>query len=315
MKKRNPFGYIVVAAVVLLLATGCGPLEQRLADGTAAALGHEVDELFAQATLDANLPAGEGIGGGSDESNLSVEDMATALAETLAAYAELTPQSSPTFTWTPLPSETPTATATATATLDPNVTPTVPGYQFTALAQTLTSFVTTPDAEEATPEGVVDTGGGDQEVGTPTPVPVEPNACNSFRFVAHVTYPLGSIVDPETYFYKSWQVQNTGNCIWNSNYALVHYDGYQLGGMSPQVFGGTVAVASQQYVTLTLHMYTPPQPGTYNSYWLLRDSSGNLFGGGENGDEPLLVQVVVPGQYDPVYTEPISTAPPFVPAP
>ncbi|MEN8240340.1 MAG: NBR1-Ig-like domain-containing protein [Chloroflexota bacterium] len=309
MKKKNQIGYLLLAAVILLLATGCGPLQQRLADGTAAALGYEVDTMFAQATLDA-------VGDGADDSkSLSPEEMATALAETLAAYTSQTPQSSPTFTWTPLPTESPTATASPTPTQDPNVTPTVPGYQFTALAQTLTAMVTTPGAEDATPAGEQGTGGGDQAEETPTPIPVEPNACNSFRFVAHVTYPLGSIVEPETYFYKSWQVQNTGNCTWNSNYALVHYDGYQMGGASPQVFGGTVAVSTQQYVTLTIHFYTPPQPGTYNSYWFLRDSSGNLFGGGENGDEPLLLQVVVPGQSAPIYTDPISTAPPFVPAP
>ena len=310
MIKRNPFGYILLAVVLLMLISGCGPLQQRLADGTAVALGREVDSLFLQATMEAELQAGEGIGSGDDVSGVEME---TALAETLAGYMALTPETTPTFTWTPEPTE--AASATPTSTADPNVTPTVPGYQFTALAYTLTAMVTTPGAEEATPEGAPDTGEGEPIENTPTPIPVEPNACNSFRFVAHVTYPIGSIVEPETYFYKSWQVQNTGNCIWNSNYALVYYDGYQLGGVSPLVFGGTVSVASQQFVTLSIQLYTPPQPGTYNSSWFLRDSSGNLFGGGENGDEPLLVQVVVPGQSAPVYTDPISTAPPFVPGP
>jgi hypothetical protein len=320
MKKQHPIGYILVLALLLMLLSGCGPLEQRLADGTAIAAGQDAGELLGDGEV--LPPEGEGVGGGSDEDDdISPEEMATALALTLDAYNTKTP-GGPTFTSTLAPDEgTFTPTFTPTATLDDGVTPTVPGYQFTALAQTLTSMVTTPGAgdETGTPTPTEEGGGADETEepaeDTPTPEPIEPNACNSFRFVAHVTYPIGSVVEPETYFWKSWQVQNTGDCTWNSNYSLVYYDGFQLGGTSPLRFGGNVVVYPQQYVTVTIQLYTPPQPGVYTSYWLLQDDSGNLFGGGENGDELLPLEVYVPGQAAPQFTAPVSTAPPFTPAP
>jgi len=244
------------------------------------------------------------------------------LAETVSAIYSLTPPASATAIVPPDQDAEGTATPqpSPTATLESAFTATVPGFQLTALDQTLTSMATTPGAEGTeAPQGAGESGGGETAAGTPTvtstPEPIPTNVCNSFRFVAHVTYPNGSEVQPETYFYKSWQVQNTGNCTWNSNYALVYYDGFQLGGPSPLVFGGTVSVSPQQYVTLTIPLYTPPQPGTYYSAWLLRDANGNLFGGGENGTEPLVVSVVVPGSSEPVYTDPITTAPPFTPGP
>lgn len=321
MKKRHPIGYILILALFLILLSGCGPLQQRLADGTSVAAGQEAGGLFAGSDDGVNLPPGEGVGGGSDEDDISPEEMATALALTLQAYTTLTPQGSPTFTATPEATEDETATPTLTATLEDGATPTVPGYQFTALAQTLTSMVTTPGADDATatPEPTDDDGDGD-DTGEPpedtaTPEPIEPNPCNSFRFVAHITYPIGSIVEPQTYFYKTWRIQNTGACTWNSNYALVYYDGFQLGGATPSIFGGTVLVSTGAYIDVTIRFYTPPQPGTYYSYWLLRDDAGNLFGGGEDGDEFLVVEVFVPGGITPLFTNVVTTPPGFTPAP
>lgn len=313
MKKQNPIGYILIALFLIFLLAGCDLIEHRLADGTAVAAGKDAGGLFSSA---GNDPVGEG--GGSDEwDQLSPEEMATALAQTLVAGEPLTPQASPTDTLVPEVADESTATLAPSTEEDPP-TPTVPVYQFTALAQTLTSMVTTPGANDLveTPEPDGGSGGGDAAaVDSPTPVPVEPDPCNSFRFVAHVTYPSGSVVEPETYFYKTWRIQNTGTCTWNSGYSLVFYDGYQLGGTTPLVFGGNVVVAPGQYVEVTNQLYTPPQPGTYFGYWVLKDSYGNLFAGGENADQYLVVEVIVPGNPAPIFTDPITTAPPFTPAP
>jgi hypothetical protein len=315
MRNRHSIKYSLITLLLIIVLAGCGVIDQRLADGTAVAAGKDAGALFGEG----DEPIGQG-GGTDPEDTLSPAEIATALAETLAAVNTSTPKK---------PSATPiipptqaeksaTPIPSPTATEEGAPTPTVPGYQFTALAQTLTSMVTTPEGgqETETPDENDD---GESITATPTvsptPEPIPENICNSFRFVAHVSYPNGSVVQPETYFYKSWQVQNTGTCTWNSRYSLVFYDGFQLGGISPLEFGGTVLVSPEQYVTLTVHLYTPPQPGTYNSYWLLRDSEGHLFGGGENGDEPLVVSVVVPGESAPIYTDPITTAPPFTPGP
>jgi len=135
--------------------------------------------------------------------------------------------------------------------------------------------------------------------------------CLALRFVADVTYPPGTEVNPSTTFFKSWYVQNVGTCTWTSNYALVYESGFQLGGKSPLPLGAGVSVAPNQYITLTIQLWTPPQSGTYTSGWLLQDQDGNTFGAGPNQNEPLLVRVVVPGQSPPEFTNPASTSPPF----
>jgi hypothetical protein len=309
MRNHNPIKVFLITLLLLTLLSGCGALEERLAAGTAVASGKDPGGMFSGE--DGAQSAGED--GEGDE--LTAEEMETALAQTLEAATTRTPQTSPTVT--PEPDEEALATPTPTATEEGAPTPTVPGYQFTALAQTLTSMVTTPGAGELTetPEPTIE-GGGVATGGTPTATatlePIAENPCNSFRFVFHLNYPPGSIVQPNTYFYKGWYVQNNGDCAWNAGYSLVLYDGFQLGGTNPLTLGG---VAPGQFAEIWQTFYTPPQPGTYYSYWLIRDANGNLFGGGENGDEPLVVQIVVPGVYTPTYPGPITTAPPFTPGP
>ncbi|MEJ2759914.1 MAG: NBR1-Ig-like domain-containing protein, partial [Anaerolineales bacterium] len=147
---------------------------------------------------------------------------------------------------------------------------------------------------------------------TPNPsASAMPVPCLSFRFVAHVTYALGATVPPSSVFYKSWQVQNTGTCTWNGEYALVYDGGFQLGGASPLPLGSGVSVAPGQFVTLTIQLWSNPQPGTYSGTWLLQDADGNTFGSGPNQDIPLEVRIFVPGDPTPEFTSPASTAPPF----
>lgn len=302
MNKQQKILMIIFLLAFLTLFTGCNAIDERLAAGTAVAAGH--------------TPVGQGGGGEGTLSPLDPAAIATALQLTLAAFANQTPD----FTDTPLPvTDTPTSTlqpATPTTTpfppaptLPPPPTPTSQPAQLTALAQTLAA--TTPGATNVTPSGPAPSGTPQETTGMPGVTPTTEIPCNAFRFVAHVNYPLGSIVQPNTAFYKSWQVQNTGRCTWNAKYSLVYHSGYQLGGPSPLAFGTNVVVKPDQYVTLTIALFTPPQPGTYYSYWWLQDKNGNLFGGGPNRDEPLQVEVIVPGTMPPLTTNPVSTAPPF----
>jgi hypothetical protein len=316
MNKFTKIGIVLTIVLFFAVLTGCSAVEQRLADGTAVAEGRSVDSPFSQE---------DGSGGGDDED--AAEDVPTATATPQMAADSPTETMDPIILGTMIRAtvnakasqtvaamdqeeETPTPSETAE---DEDATPTLSDARFTELALTLTAIdnlTTTPQTPTPTATATEE---GDQESPTATEGTPEETAvpCNAFRFVAHVTYPPYSTVSPSTSFYKTWQVQNTGTCTWSGDYALVYNGGYQLGGTTPLVLGSGVTVFPGQYVTITIQLFTPPQPGTYDSYWFMQDASGNAFGGGATRSDPLTAIVVVPGVSEPVFTSPASTAPPF----
>lgn len=289
-KRKNHWLWLTLLVLGALLAA-CGPLEQRLADGTQVAM-----EAIAQ----------DGSGGGGDEPVPSVDTdaLATSIQASLEALATATPTLAETLEQPIRP------TMTEAADADDNTPTATNAVQFTALAQTLAAIETgTATPTNTVAPTVTDTpavSNTPNPSASPTPVP-----CLAFRFVAHVTYTPGAQVPPSSTFFKSWQVQNTGTCTWNGEYALVYDGGFQLGGASPLPLGSGVSVAPGQYVTLTIQLWSNPQPGTYSGTWLLQDDDGNKFGGGANQDVPLEVRIVVPGDPTPEFTSPASTAPPF----
>lgn len=302
---RKYMKYILFSTVLLLLLAGCGPLEQRLADGTSVAAGLQVGTPLSMDTdglLFRTVVVDDGSGGGPNETVVisELDLLATRIQAELDQAAQNTPQ--PTDSVVPSP-ELPTATEGPTNT----ATPSEDELKLTSLAETLAVLGTGTNTPTVGPT-TTNTPTPDGPTNTPAPTEVP---CLAMRFVADVTYPPDSIVQPSTSFYKSWYVQNVGTCTWNSDYALVWYDGFQLNGTTPLRFGGNVAVPPGDYVTLTVQLWTPPQSGTYTSLWMLSDTNDNLFGGGPEQNVPLLVRVVVPGTSPPEFTQPVSTPPPF----
>ncbi len=306
MKKPRLFILLLIFALAALLFSGCDAVAERMAAGTAVAEGRSP-----------GLPLVPDVGGGANDGSERTIDpiaVATSLQQTMEVILTQTAEAEKTTNIRP----TMTQEGAATQTLAP--TDEAGKLTQTALAQTLTQAAVPTDTNTPEPTASpkpkatktpkpTEASQEPTEVPTITPTPKPP--CNAFRFVAHVSYPIGSVVQPATGFYKSWQVQNIGRCTWKPDYALVYDSGYQLGGTTPLQLGSGVVVQPEQYVTLTIQLFAPPQPGTYYSYWFLMDSKGNIFGGGPNRDEPLVVQVVVPGIMPPVSTNPVSTAPPF----
>ncbi|NIW49417.1 MAG: hypothetical protein GWN30_33020 [Gammaproteobacteria bacterium] len=293
---------IWVLILIAILLVGCGPIEQRLADGTAVAAGQQGGQPFAE------QPLGDGSGGGGAVS--SAQQTADAWEKTLQASLDALLSLTPEATLTPSPPAQDVTVTDIPIEDEEDSTPTIDSAKLTALAQTLTEVAVLSATPTLTPSPTATNTVAPTDTAQVTPSPTEV-PCLAFRFVAHVTYPPGTEVDPSTSFYKSWQVQNVGTCTWTGNYALVYDSGFQLGGTSPLRLGSGVSIAPNQYVTLTIQLWTPPQSGTYTSTWLLQDPDGNTFGGGANQDEPLLVRVVVPGDSPPEFTNPVSTSPPF----
>ena len=169
-------------------------------------------------------------------------------------------------------------TVNATAAVAPTATseliPSAPTNVSTALVETATAtgtaFAATPTATATVPTS------------TPTAEPCVPNSA----FVADVTIPDGSVFQPGKPFVKTWRVRNTGNCRWESSYALVAVTAAKLGAASPTPIPVTAPGAE---VDLSLSMAAPSAPGSYTSAWQLRASDGKLFG------TQLTVVIVVPG--------------------
>lgn len=110
-------------------------------------------------------------------------------------------------------------------------------------------------------------------------------------FVQDVTIPDDTVLEPGTTFTKTWQLRNDGTCSWSTGYDLVFYAGDQMDG--PDVVPLPLEVAPGELVDLGVVLVAPPDTGTYRGEWLLRNTSGILFGIGEDADTAFWVQVVV----------------------
>lgn len=115
----------------------------------------------------------------------------------------------------------------------------------------------------------VNVGGSANPTNTPNPCIV------GSRLLGDITIPDNSVIQPGTPFQKTWQVQNTGTCIWINTYGIINIDGNPLGAPSPSSIPQT---APGQASNISVNMVAPQQPGTYRSTWQLRAPNGYTFG-------------------------------------
>ena len=112
----------------------------------------------------------------------------------------------------------------------------------------------------------------------PCQVPLPPlpttHSCNS-TFVADATIPDNTVMSPGQTFVKTWTLQNTGTCTWDTSFTMRFFSGDQMSGGS-----GTVssAVAPGQQGNVSVTLTAPLTAGTYTGNWRLADNSGITFG-------------------------------------
>ena len=186
------------------------------------------------------------------------------ISEAIPAITVEAPTVAPASTGTVTPAQEPTGTSNPTATLMPTTTP----------APTLTTTAT---------------------AGTPVPYNPPPPAlfCDHAALFAHVTIPDGTVLFPGTMFTKTWRLQNVGSCVWNPYYQLVFVSGDQMGAPLFMALPGDVRLG--QTVDISLNLTAPSAAGSYRGYWMLRSSTGTLFGTGPQADEPWSVDIQVSG--------------------
>jgi RHS repeat-associated protein len=109
-----------------------------------------------------------------------------------------------------------------------------------------------------------------------------PSGTDAMIFIADVTIPDNSQLTGGTSFTKSWQLKNVGTTTWSGysvGFVTSPTNGNPSLNMSPN--GATsFAISStgpNQFVTVSIQMKAP-SPGTYYSYWQLRNANGTPFG-------------------------------------
>ncbi|MBI3737926.1 MAG: hypothetical protein HY258_02645 [Chloroflexi bacterium] len=110
--------------------------------------------------------------------------------------------------------------------------------------------------------------------GTPTG-PSGNTGCDSSVYVADVTVPDGTTMTPGQTFVKTWRVQNSGTCAWNTSYKIAFGFGEQMGGSATPV---PSAVAASQQVEISVNLTAPNTPGNYTGNWKLQNDKGEFFG-------------------------------------
>jgi Ig-like domain-containing protein len=152
---------------------------------------------------------------------------------------------------------------------------------------TQTAEAATPSAPTQTPVPATATS---VPTSTNTAVPSAVTYCDWAMFIKDVTIPDGTQFSPGETFTKTWRLQNRGTCTWTPNYEVVFYSGAQMSGSTMQVPG---YIAPGQSVDVAVTFTAPSAPGHYVGYWILRNSSGALFGTGAWADETFYVDIYV----------------------
>ncbi len=114
--------------------------------------------------------------------------------------------------------------------------------------------------------------------------------CNQAAFIEDVTVPDGTQISAGNEFTKTWRLENTGSCTWTPAYLVVFDHGDLLG--APSSFNMPGFINPGQTVDISVGLTAPTDSGTYEGFWKLEDSNGNIFALGQSAAD-FDVQIVV----------------------
>jgi hypothetical protein len=143
----------------------------------------------------------------------------------------------------------------------------------------------------------------------PTPTPIPPTAtaipipCNQAYFIGDTTVPDGSLYTAAETFIKTWRVKNIGTCSWTKDYFIYFAGGESLS--APASVGFPNIVNPGEIVDLSVSMVAPSALGNHTGSWMLKSSTGTVFGVGASRSAPLTVNikvVTIPDPKDPFTT-------------
>jgi hypothetical protein len=168
------------------------------------------------------------------------------------------------------------AELTRSAGLNPQPTRTQPPAATTLPPPVLPTATVAAAAATATNTPKPDTGGGSQ-------------SGDAASFVADVTVPDNTYAAPGAKFVKTWRIKNTGTTTWTPAYGLVWIQGEKMG--VPDLIPVPKEVRPNEEVEISVDLTAPDDPGTYQTFFRLRNESGQNFRLDGSGD--LWVKIIV----------------------
>ena len=112
-------------------------------------------------------------------------------------------------------------------------------------------------------------------IATQPPITNPVSSCNNSAYVIDVTIPDNTVMAPGASFVKTWALENTGTCTWDTSFQLIFVSGSQMAGASTKLAS---SVAPSQQVQVSVSLTAPTTAGSYTGYWRLADDQGNAFG-------------------------------------
>ncbi len=113
---------------------------------------------------------------------------------------------------------------------------------------------------------------------------------------------------PSEPFSKSWRLRNDGSCVWDESYSLTFIGGERMDAARSVPLLHTVLPGGT--VDLAVDMVAPAEPGSYQSFWKLQDTQGNLFGVGGEGGLSVWVKIEVRPELSADADSPSAPGPP-----
>lgn len=155
--------------------------------------------------------------------------------------------------------------------------PTLTSTEIPTLPTETSATVNAPISSTASPTTISD---------TPTP-----ECLNQAEFVKNLN--LGDYTQLKTgeAFAKVWRIKNIGTCTWTADYKLIFLNGMLMN--SPDHVFIPHAVLPGETVDLRVGGVAPIIPDEYESDWIFQDEKGNVFGIGDNAEEPLAIRIIV----------------------
>lgn len=119
--------------------------------------------------------------------------------------------------------------------------------------------------------------------------------CDRAKFISE-TIPDNTVFAAGTTFTKTWTLQNTGSCTWNTNYRLIFNGGTDGNDAMGAPAAGTplsASVPSGGTISVSVELTAPAEIRTHKGYFMLQNASGARFAIGDYADKPFWVQIVV----------------------
>jgi uncharacterized protein affecting Mg2+/Co2+ transport len=119
-----------------------------------------------------------------------------------------------------------------------------------------------------------------------SPTTAAVTSCNNLVYVADVTIPDNTQMNPGQSFTKTWRVQNSGSCAWGADYKFSLVGGDAMGAQAITL-GQSIAPGATYEISVP--MTAPATAGTVTGNWRMSDAAGSFFG------DAVYVTIVVGG--------------------